>query len=323
MNDSQQKPSPSVSVVIPVYNRGFVEEAVASAYAQTVAPREVVVINDGSTDDTEERLRHLAAHLPPTFVWKTQSNGGAARARSTGIGLATGHYVAFLDDDDTWHPEKLERQLEHFASVPDLAMSFTGYTINYESYRTTVGRSGYAGSVIHHERWDPDPDTVLEQLLTAHWPTVSMSNVMIIRETLSSLPPVDERLNVANDLPIYLELAVRRMKMDYLPEPLVNYRWHGSNISRDVGQLWENLCQIYDRFWEEHAGDVPQNLRARAPEWRARWHLQTAIDAIRHGDRARARRHILKAARIRPSAIRPGWVRMLGLGPPPAGPWPE
>lgn len=319
-----RQPGSSVSVVITAYNSGsFLEAAVASVYDQTVAPSEVIVINDGSTDDTEDRLVRLGSTLPTSFIWKTKLNGGAPSALNLGTRAVTGDYVAFLDHDDTWHPHKLERQLQHFASVPDLAMSFTGYTIKYESYRPTVGRSGYAGSVIHHERWDPDPDKILEQLLTAHWPTVSMSNVMIRREMLARLPPFDERLTIAHDLSMYLELTVRRMRMGYLPEALVDYLWHGGNISRDVGRLWEDLCEIYDRFWEEHAGDLPDRLRARAAAWRGHWHLQTAIDASRHGDRARARRHIVKAARIRPSSIRPGWVRMLGVGSPPAGPWPE
>jgi hypothetical protein len=150
-----------------------------------------------------------------------------------------------------------------------------------------------------------------------------MSTVMIKRDALAELPSFDERLRITSDISMYLEIAARGMKIDYLPEPLVEYRWHGKNISRDVGQVWENACQMYDRFWKDHGSELPEDLRSRALAWRRHWHLQTAIDAIRHGDKARARRHIVKAARIQPSAIRPGWVRMLGIGSPPAGPWPE
>src|SRR5436190_13734941 len=106
----------SVSVIIPVYNGKFLEEAVASAYAQTSPPGEVIVINDGSTDDTERHIRNLASELPPNFIWRTKENGGAASARNAGLRLATGTHIAFLDADDVWHPEKLKRQLEHFDS---------------------------------------------------------------------------------------------------------------------------------------------------------------------------------------------------------------
>lgn len=323
MSPTRATPHPSVSVVIPAYNSRFLEEAITSVYAQTVAPSQVIVINDGSTDNTEDRLRRLESSLPNTFQWHTKPNGGGASARNAGARLASSDYIAFLDDDDVWRPQKLERQLQHFASAPDVAMSFTGYTYNYESYRRPLGRGAYPVSVMHHELWDPDPDSVLELLLTGHWCVGTMSAVMFTREALSRLLPFDERLLIASDISMYVELAVRRMRMAYLPEPLVEYRWHGTNISRDVGRVWEEVCAIYDRFWHEHADEVPEHLRERAPAWRAHWHLQTAIDAIRHGDRPRARRHTLKAARIRPSAIRPGWVRMLGIGPPPAGPWPE
>jgi glycosyltransferase involved in cell wall biosynthesis len=323
MANHTRQANSSVSVVITAFNSNFFEEAVASAYAQTFGPSQVIVINDGSTDDTGERLRRLAPSLPSSFVWKTKPNGGVASAMNLGVRVALGDYIAFLDHDDIWHRQKLERQVQHFASVPGLALSFTDYECNYDSYRPMPGRSGYAASVIRHERWDPDPNKVLEYLLTARWPTASMSAVMIRREALACLPPFDERLTIASDLAMYLELAARRMKIDYLPEILLEYRWHGGNISRDVGRLWEDLCAIYDTFWENHAGDLPDHLRARALAGRAHWHLQTAIDAIRQGDTARARRHIVKAARIQPSAIRPGWVRMLGIGSPPAGAWPE
>jgi glycosyltransferase involved in cell wall biosynthesis len=323
MSEVRQR-DPSISVLIPAYNAGgFLDAAVASAYAQTVAPSEVIVINDGSTDDTEERLCRLASTLPPSFIWKSKPNGGGASARNAGVRIATGTYVAFLDHDDTWDPTKIERQLDHFVSVPDLAMSFTGYRYNYDTYRPPTGRAAYPVTVMDHDQWNSAPRAVLEQLLEGHWCVGTMSTVMIKRDALAVLPPFDERLRITSDISMYLEIAARGMKIDYLPEPLVEYRWHGKNISRDVGQVWENACHMYDRFWTDHGSDLPDDLRSRALTWRAHWHLQTAIDAIRHGDTARARRHIVKAARIQPSAIRPGWVRMLGIGSPPAGAWPE
>ena len=176
------QPDGTVSVVITAYNSGgFLDTAVASIYRQTVAPTEVIVINDGSTDDTEDRLRRLASKLPASFIWKTKRHGGLASALNLGISVTTSDYVAFLDHDDTWHPRKLERQFQHFASSPGLTLSFTGYRVNFAGYRPAPDRSGYAASVIDHERWDSDPDSVLAQLLTGRWPTVSPSTVMINR----------------------------------------------------------------------------------------------------------------------------------------------
>ncbi len=308
--------------MIPVCNGGeLLEQAVASVYAQTRLPSQVIVINNGSTDDTEDRLRQLSTELPPSFSWRSKAHGVHASARNFGLALAEGTHVAFLDHDDLWHPEKLERQVQHFGSDPDLALSFTGYYYSYDGYRETPGRANMP-EVIRHETWDPNPDQVLDELLAGHTPVGPMSTVMIHRDALARLPPLDESLLMACDVKMYLELVVRGMKMDLLPDVLVEYRWHGTNMSRDVGAFWEDLCLLLDSFYNEHASELPDPVRNRARSWRGHWHLQTAIDARRHGDPVRAREHIWKAARAWPRGIRPGWVRMLGVGSAPGGPWP-
>ncbi len=306
----------TVSVVIPAYNSRFLDETIASAYAQTVTPNEVIVVNDGSTDDTEDRLCALASQLPRGFVWRTKQNGGEASARNYGIRIATGTHVAFLDHDDLWHPEKLERQLDHFASDPDLSLSFTGYTYIYRGFSRAPGRTRPT-ETLRHEVWDTDPDVMLEQLLFDRCPIEPMSAVMVRRDALALVTPFDETLAIGSDVLMYLELAIRRMKIDYLPEVLVEYRWHGTNASRDVGLMWDNLAFVYDQFFHEHGRQLPDRIRARGPRWRAERHLTAAIDALRNRDKRGARRHIVAAARARPLSIRPGWVRMLGIGAPP------
>lgn len=306
-----------VSVVIPAYNSApFLEETIASVYGQTVAPHQVIVVNDGSTDDTEDCLRRLAASLPDSFEWHTKPNGGEGSARNLGIALATGTHVAFLDHDDLWRSTKLERQLQHFAADSELAMSFTGYEFNYATYQQGVGRD-LTPEVIHHEQWDPDPETLINAMLAGTCPVGTLSTVLIRRQALIAITPFDESLALGSDWQMYLKFLAARMKMDYLPEVLVEYRWHGNNLSRDKGRLFEHLCLIHDRFFRDQGPELPPAIRRRGRWWRARWHMLTAIDAIQHGERSRARRHILDAARIHPRSIRPGWVRMLGIGPPP------
>src|SRR6266849_6286184 len=96
------------SVIIPTYDSGqLVVEAVASALAQSLAPAEVIVVDDGSTDDTRERL----ALFGPPVRYIHQKNQGVAAARNTGLHEATGELIAFLDADDVWHPLKLELQV--------------------------------------------------------------------------------------------------------------------------------------------------------------------------------------------------------------------
>lgn len=111
-----------ISVIIPTFNRRErVMEAVASAMAQTLPPMEVIVIDDGSTDDTEQ---HLSA-LPAPVRYVRKENGGVSSARNHGIGIARGEWVAFLDSDDLWRPEKLQRQMDCVSRLGS-AVCFTG-----------------------------------------------------------------------------------------------------------------------------------------------------------------------------------------------------
>src|SRR5689334_25157413 len=112
-----------ISVVIPTYNgRRFLLDTLESVYAQTLLPEEVIVVNDGSTDGTEELLRSVEPRFQ-TLRWVSQSNHGVAHARNRGVQLATGDTIAFLDHDDVWRPRKLERQQRHLGSKPELGVS--------------------------------------------------------------------------------------------------------------------------------------------------------------------------------------------------------
>src|SRR5581483_8515222 len=113
---------PSISVVIPAYNAGrYVTQAIDSVLAQTPRPCEILVINDGSTDDTEERL------LPywNDIRYIAQPNQGVSASRNRGIQEARGDFVAFLDADDVWHPRKLDLQMQVFARRPELGFLST------------------------------------------------------------------------------------------------------------------------------------------------------------------------------------------------------
>jgi len=294
-------------VVIPVYNGAqSLAEAIGSIYAQTTVPDEVIVINDGSTDDTEGLLRRLEADLPPTFRWVSAEHRGEASARNLGVKLASGAFVAFLDHDDKWYPTKLARQIEHFASEPTLSLSFTGYV------RTTGATAG----AVQHEEWNADPTAVLRKLMRS-CAVGPPSAVLIRRETLSRVPPFDESLAVFGcDWLMWLRIAAAGLKIGYLSDPLAEYRWHGNNRSRSETRYYESACAVFDRFFATDGRPVAVEGRNRGARWwRARWHMLAAINAVQRGDKRVARRHIVTATRLHPASIRPGWARMLGAGP--------
>src|SRR6266571_8138521 len=116
---------PRVSVVIPTYNSSqYLVNAVDSVLAQSVADCEVLVIDDGSSDDTQE----VMSRYGPPVRYIHQPNGGVAVARNRGIEESRGRYVAFLDADDTWYGDKLERQLAALRGNPQHRACYTAFT---------------------------------------------------------------------------------------------------------------------------------------------------------------------------------------------------
>ena len=120
---------PTISVIIPVFNRQDVlPRAVRSVLSQTFADYELIVVDDGSTQPFAD-LGAAALERPNVRVVRHEENRGAAAARNTGVRAAEGRYVAFLDSDDTWHAEKLERQLAFMRAAPDARASCTGFAL--------------------------------------------------------------------------------------------------------------------------------------------------------------------------------------------------
>jgi glycosyltransferase involved in cell wall biosynthesis len=125
-----------VSVVIPTYNRRqFVAETIDSVLAQTYGEIEVIVVDDGSTDGTGEYLKARYS-TEPRFRYLWQENAERARARNTGIKAAQGEYVAFLDSDDLWLPEKLEAQMRLLTAHPEMVMAVSWFEFIDEQHRT-------------------------------------------------------------------------------------------------------------------------------------------------------------------------------------------
>ena len=116
---------PLVSVIIPTFNCGrYVEDAVGSVLNQTYRRLEIIIVDDGSTDDTGSKLKKYKDRVQVV----TQENQGSSKARNVGLGLSRGDYVAFLDADDRWRPEKLEWQLACFRELGDVGMVFTDFS---------------------------------------------------------------------------------------------------------------------------------------------------------------------------------------------------
>jgi glycosyltransferase involved in cell wall biosynthesis len=211
---------PRVSVIIPTYNRAaLVQEAVSSVLAQTFPDFELLVVDDASTDGTKQALAAFGGKIK---VLSRACRGGVSAARNAGIAAAQGEWLAFLDSDDLWLPEKLARQLAFMEACPRLLLSQTeeiwvrrGVKVNPPLTHKKEGGRIFLRS--------------LERCL------VSPSAVILHRRLLEAHGGFDEDLPAAEDYDLWLRLTWR-FEAGLLPEPLIIKRGgHADQLSRQWG----------------------------------------------------------------------------------------
>ena len=222
----------TISVVIPAYNAGrFIVASIESVLQQTVPPLEIIVVDDGSTDDTRERLRVYEGRIRYSF----QTNQGTSTARNTGISQAYGEWVAFLDADDVWFPHFLECLSAVIARNPNVALVGTDYL-----------RIDQDGVILGSER--PATPTGLEaepiflrQLLEA---AVFGANAVVIRKKcLEAVGGFTTALKASEDMLMWWSLAVAFPVMK-LPAPLAGYRVNPSSVSHNYYKMIVSKKQV-------------------------------------------------------------------------------
>ena len=247
---------PSVSVVIPTYgHRDFVLATLDSVFSQTFTDYEVIVINDGSSDDTAERLRPLEAAGQIRYI--KQANAGQAMSRNRGIREARGEFIALLDDDDLWPPDKLEWQVEALRARSDVVVACGGLDCIDGSGRPAPR---LAARGLDLPRLPPEQADALYEALTRRNQIVSPGQCLIRRSTLAALTgdPFDARpaLRGCDDWDLWLRLA-ERGRFLFVNRLALRYRVHGSNASRDMFQMHRGMAALY----RKHLG----RSRAHAP----------------------------------------------------------
>lgn len=220
---------PAVSVIIPTYNRAsYVLQAIESVRRQTFSDYEIIVVDDGGFDATRKLLVQYAGER---FLYlRADHNVGLAAARNLGIRAARGKFIAFLDDDDLWHPEKLFRQIETFERTPDAALLHSGYRV--------IGPDGSARDVQPKAR-----GRAYRQLLA--WNSIAASSV-IIRTDIAPEIFFDERLSGCADWDLWLRIA-RCHHIDYCAEPLVFYRLHSENMHKNTAVMEQDTFRILEK----------------------------------------------------------------------------
>ena len=279
---SKEEPRPTVSVVVPAYNReGTLPRTLDSVLAQTFEDFEVLVVDDGSADGTAAVAEAYAGRDDRVRLLRQPKNAGVSAARNRGLREARGEFVAFLDSDDEWLPEKLARQVERFRQVPDdVGVVYCGVE--------TVREGGAVWTFVPEHRGD-----VYGRLLVRNALHAGASCVVVRRSVVESAGFFDEGIPAIEDYEYWLRIA-RHHPFDFVEDPLVRYhdvRAPGRK-SLDVGDNME----AREWFFQKHRADMERAGVA---------HL-FLLDTVRrqlkagHADRAGVRGLVLRAARLRP-----------------------
>lgn len=198
---------PAVSVVIPTYNNSaFLAEAVESVQSQDFGDVEIVIVDDGSNDDTENILRRLESD---DVRIAQQPNGGPAKARNLGISMAQGDWVAFLDADDHWLSGKLSAQMKEIHRCPEVGFGYTDVLFHYQNGEEKIHRPKNSGAGL------------FDDLLWGN--QLATDSVIVRRECLDEVGGFRENLRTGEDWDLWLRLAAR-FKSFYLPSVLTFVR---------------------------------------------------------------------------------------------------
>lgn len=217
------KNTPLVSIIIPIHNQvDFLKKAIESVLNQIYQNFEVIIVNDGSTDQTREMVFSFKDERV-IYLW--QENKGAALARNTGIEKAKGKYIAFLDADDLWLPEKLQKQVEFMEKNPEIGLLGTACVQVNEK-----------GEKIK-EKIFPTENKILQKDLIKYNPFIQ-SSVMVKKEVFDKAQGYDEEFLESEDYDLWLRIA-KRHKITNLSEPLVLKTYYLKNLSssKDKKQL--------------------------------------------------------------------------------------
>lgn len=211
---------PLVSVVIPSYNYGqYVGQAVESALAQTYTNVEVIVVDDGSQDDTRERLSHYGNRI--RYIY--QENQGLSAARNTGIREAQGDYVAFLDSDDAFHPRKLELQLAYLMKHPEVDLIATDMVSDEPIQWMEVADR-------------PVPATLISLEAMAIKPRFAPSSVVAHKNCFAAVGSFDTALRSVEDREMWLRIAAQ-FTMARIDLPLTWYRITPGSMSTNPERM--------------------------------------------------------------------------------------
>lgn len=291
---------PRVSVIIPVYNgERYFARTIESVLAQTYSAKEIVIVDDGSRDTSQEVIARYLHHSNVHLV--TQKNAGVAAARNTGISAAAGEYIALVDQDDLWLPDKLARQVEYLDAHPEIALVHSNIHFIDE-----------AGERIPDPEWAwvaPTFGQVLPELVKQN--RICTCTVLLRKSVLEQVGSFRQELAPADDWDLWLRIAARH-PIGFVDAVTASYRLHQENESRNLLKMQEAEIRVVETFVREHPGAVGKAI-TRAKLYSLCNEAAQLLE--RSGRHTEARGYWLRAMRKNPVASKPYASLILGALP--------
>ena len=296
--------SPNVTVILSAYNgAAFVKEALSSVAGQTYQDFEVILVDDGSTDNTHEIASEIAKDWDKLWVIRTE-HGGLACARNRALSEARGQWIALLDVDDLWLGDKLAKAMAFFETHPDLSVVYHPMNLMGRNGKPFRGRyvrckSGLVTESLFHRNFVYDPSAVFH------------------RRVLDAVGPFDQSLPVCVGYEFWLRVSTK-FEIGFLEEPLAFRRIHDESLAHAHRLCSARVtCQLLERFYFDRGGrDLFQNPR-RALRRLGRVHYRAGRLFQTARDFRTAKTYFLKALRYNPLELRAlptlawSWLRSL------------
>jgi glycosyltransferase involved in cell wall biosynthesis len=250
---------PEITVVCPVYchtddHRTYLREALESVAEQRYGDIELVIVDDASPIDIVPIVEGVE-QLPPTRVLRNAANLGHAESRNVGIRAAESEMIAFLDHDDLWLPDKLERQVEAMRTNPDAAMVFCDVEILRQAQDDGKGaQDDGKGAQDDGPRAEDDgpyaQGLYIDQRTVAERPSliwfvthsncvITVSSVLVKKQAMLDIGLFDSRYSSCDDFDAWIKILARA-PIVHLPETLARYRLHAHNVNYSVDRLADN-----------------------------------------------------------------------------------
>ena len=276
---------PTVSVIIPAYNQGhYLGKAIRSVLTQTFADFEIIVVDDGSTDNTRQVARSFS---DSRMRYIHQQNAGLSAARNTGIRHATGAFLTYLDSDDLFLPEKLAILLAKFNAEPELGF-VAGQAVLIDENDRRIGE-------IFDKRLPEDS----AQLLLGN--PLHVGSVMVRREWQERVGFFDETLRSYEDWDMWLRLAKAGCRMGWVDKPVSLYRFHSNQMTSNGRQMTTATFAVLEKLFSQT--DLPSRWAEMRDKAYSRAHLRGAAQAYQAEDFATAAEYLDTAARLDPDLL--------------------